>query len=146
MMQKVLSIISLILMSAIMSLAIAGIDPDLMFDIALAMFVVLMAKKGVERMSVRDVFNMRKQKISLNGITSIVELLLSVEFVIICSVPNTSVIEYGNLSNAVNDTVVSVLMILAPLVFFYRVFFMNIFNEDKIDKEKLERLKMRFHR
>lgn len=129
-----------------MSLAIAGIDPDLMFDIALAMFVVLMAKKGVERMSVRDVFNMRKQKISLNGITSIVELLLSVEFVIICSVPNTSVIEYGNLSNAVNDTVVSVLMILAPLVFFYRVFFMNIFNEDKIDKEKLERLKMRFHR
>jgi hypothetical protein len=134
-MQKRLAIITLIIMSVLMLLGIGGCNPDLIFNIALVLFAVLMGKKGLESKTFRDVFNIRKQRISLKSVTAIIELLLAIEFVIIGSISDASFAEYNNLFDAVGQTLIFFIFILVLVALLYRIFFMNMFNNRIIDHD-----------
>jgi hypothetical protein len=139
-MQKIAAIISLVAMSTIMILSLTGFDHNFMFNIAMFLFVVLVFKKGIERNSIRDVMNIRKQKISLNSMTSLIELIITVEFIVIGEIPDVSFVEYPKIEDAVIGTVIYIGFVMVVIAFFYRVFFLNMFNEEKVNKEKWMRI------
>ncbi|MDR2162659.1 MAG: hypothetical protein LBO70_01755 [Clostridiales Family XIII bacterium] len=131
--QRRFAFIALIVVSVLLVLQYVGvttgkIDTDAIYNVSFAFFIALMAKKSFESHAFRDTFNLRRIKIDFRRENSVIELVICIECIFAGFLPDISLEIYDQPGDAATDTLTTVGLIVALILFFYRIFFLNMFN------------------
>jgi hypothetical protein len=138
-MQRIIGIVAIIIMGVLFVMSLTAENSGFVSEASVVVLSILMIKKGMERSGLRDVFNLRKEHIRLFSNNTFIELILSIEFIMVNTIDSSDIRKFIYLSEAIISTLTSVVIIIVGAMLFFRFFFLNMFNEEKIDYSRTKK-------